>query len=80
MYRTQPYGFIFFVQFYPYDLDFAARNHASITFALFPGDDDGLLTWLFSKTIQLSVRDQLDPQETWIIAFAPSEKISFDEL
>ena len=77
VYRTHPYGYNFFVQFYPYGLDSAAGNHASIMFALFPGDYDGLLTWPFPKTIQLSVRDQLDPQNTWTIAFAPSEKISF---
>ena len=77
VYRTHPYGYNFFVQFYPYGLDCAAGNHASIKFALFPGDYDGLLTWPFPKTIQLSVRDQLDPQNTWTIAFAPSVKISF---
>ena len=76
VYRTLPYGYNFFVQFYPYSLDSAAGNHASIMFALFPGDYDGLLTWPFPKTIELSVRDQLDPQDTWTIAFAPSE-ISF---
>ena len=77
VYRTLPHGFIFFVQFYPYGLDSAAANHASIMFALFPGDYDGLLTWPFPKTIHLSVRDQLDPQNTWTITFAPSEKIFF---
>ena len=77
VYRTHPYGYNFFVQFYPYGLDSSAGNHASIMFALFPGDYDGLLTWPFPKTIQLSVRDQLDPQNTWTIAFAPSEKNSF---
>ena len=77
VYHTHPYGYNFFVQFYPYGLDSAAGNHASILFALFPGDYDGFLTWPFPKTIQLSVRDQLDPQNTWTIAFAPSEKISF---
>ena len=80
MYRTHPYGYNFFVQFYPYGLDAAAGNHASIMFALFPGDYDGLLTWPFSKTIHLSVRDQLDPQNTqntWTISFAPSDRISF---
>ena len=77
VYRTHLYGYNFFVQFYPYGLDSAAGNHASIMFALFPGDNDGLLTWPFPKTIQLSVRDQLDPQNTWTAAFAPSEKISF---
>ena len=77
VYRTHPYSYNFFVHFYPYGLDSAAGNHASIIFALFPGDYDGFLTWPFPKTIQLSVRDQLDPQNTWTIAFAPSEKISF---
>ena len=74
---THPYGYNFFVQFYPYGLEAAAGNHASIMFALFPGDYDGLLKWAFSKTIHLSVRDQLDPQNTWTITFAPSERISF---
>ena len=77
VYRTHPYGYNFFVQFYQNGLDAAAGNHASIMFALFPGDYDGLLTWPFSKTIHLSVRDQLDPQNTWTIFFAPSDRISF---
>ena len=77
VYRTHPYGYNFFIQFYPYGLDAAAGNHASIMFALFPGDYDGLLKWPFSKTIHLSVRDQLDSQNTWTISFAPSDRISF---
>ena len=77
VYRTHPYGYTFFVQFYPYGLDAAAGNHASIMFALFPGNYDGFLKWPFSKTIHLSVRDQLDPQNTWTISFAPSDRISF---
>ena len=76
-YRTHPYSYNVFVQFYPYGLDAAAGNHASIMFALFPGDYDGLLTWPFPKTIHLSVRDQLDAQNTWIIFFSPSDRISF---
>ena len=77
VYRTHPYGYNFSVRFNPYSLDYAAGNHASIMFALFPGDYDGLLTWPLPNTIHLSVRDQLDPQNTWTIAFAPSEKIYF---
>ena len=72
VYRTHPYSYISFVQFYPYGLGSAAGNHASIMFALFPGDYDGLLKWPFSKTIHLSVRDQLDLQKSWTITFAPS--------
>ena len=78
--RTHPYGYNFFVQFYPYGLDFAAGNHASILFALFPGDYDGLLTWPFPNTIHFSVRNQPDPQKKWTITFAPSKKISFRRL
>ena len=77
MYRTHPHGYNFFVQFYPYGLNTAAGNHASIMFALFPGSYDGLLTWPFSKTIHLSVCDQLDPQNAWTISFAPSDRIFF---
>ena len=49
VYRTHPHGYTFFVQFYPYGLNSAARNHASIMFALFSGDYDGLLAWPFPK-------------------------------
>ena len=38
VYRTRPYGYNIFVQFYPYGLDSAAGNHASFMFALFSGD------------------------------------------
>ena len=48
VYCTHPYGYNLFVQFYPYGLEAAAGNHASIMFALFPGDYDGLLKWPFS--------------------------------
>ena len=75
VYRTHPYGYNFFVQFYPYGLDSAAGNQASNMFFLFPGDYDGLLAWPFPKTTHLSIRDQLDPQNKWNITFAPSEKI-----
>ena len=52
VYRTNPHDYNFFIQLYPYGLNAAAGNHASIMFALFPGDYDGLLTWPFPKTIQ----------------------------
>ena len=77
VYRTHPHGYNFYFQFYRYGLDSAAGNYTSISFDLFPGNYDGLLTWPFPKTILLSVRDQLDPQNRWTITFAPSEKISF---
>ena len=64
LYGLDPYGYNFSVQFYPYGLDSAAGCHASIMFALFPGDYDGLLKWPFPKTIHISIRDQLDPQKT----------------
>ena len=77
VYHTHPYDYNFFVQFQPYGLDSAAGNRASIMFALFPDDYDGLLTWSFPMTIHLSVGNHFDPQNTWTIAFAPSDKIFF---
>ena len=77
VYRTHPLGYNYFVKFYPYGMDSAAGNHASIVFALFPGDYDGLLAWPFPKTIHLSVRDQLDPLKKWTRTSEPSEKVSF---
>ena len=77
VYRTHPQGYILSVQFYPYSVDSAAGNLSSIMLALFPCDYDGLLAWPFPKTIHLSVRDQLDPQNKWTITLAPSKKISF---
>ena len=77
VYRTHPHGYNFFNQFYPYGLNAAAGNHASIMFALFPGNYDGLLTWPFPKTIHLSVCDQLDPQDKWTTTFTPSERTPF---
>ena len=74
---THPQGYNFFVQFHQFGLDSAAGNQALFMFALFPGNYDGLLTWPFTRTIHLSVRDQLDPQNKWTITLAPSERISF---
>ena len=47
VYRTHTYGYNFFIQFYPYGLDAAARNHASIMFALFLGQ----LRWFIDMAI-----------------------------
>ena len=77
LHRTHRHGYNFFVQFYPFGLDSAAGTHASILFALFPGDYDGLLAWPFTKLIHLSVRDQLDPHIKWTVTLEPSEKLSF---
>ena len=77
MYHTHPHGYNFFIQFYPYGLNAAAGNHASIMFALFPGDYDGLLTWPFPKMIHISVCDQLDPQNKWTTTFTSSERTPF---
>ena len=49
VYRTHLHSYNFFGQFFPFGLDSAAGNHASIMFVFFPGDYDGLLTWPFPK-------------------------------
>ena len=77
LYRKQRHDCTFFVQFYPYGLDSAPGTHASIMFALFPGEYDGLLTWLFPKLIHLAARDQLDPHYNWTNTLETPEKLFF---
>ena len=80
VYRTHPHGYNFFIQFYPYGLNAAAGNHASIMFALFPGDYDGLLAWPFPKTVHLSVCDQLAPRTSGLLPSHPPRRHPFEGL
>ena len=77
LYHTHPHGYNYLVQLYPYGLESAAGFHALLMFALFLGDYDDILEWPFSKTIHISVRDQLDPHNKWTVNFALSEQVCF---
>ena len=80
VYRTHPYGYNFFVQFYPYGLGSAAGNHASIMIALFPSDYDGLLTWPFPKTINSHFAINSTPRIRGLLPSHPLRRYPFEGL
>ena len=77
VFRTHPYGYNFVIRFHPYGLDATAGQFAALIFAFFPGDYDGLLRWPFPKVIHLSLRDQLDPLNTWTQTIQPTQELPF---
>ena len=77
VFRTHPYGYNFVIRFHPYGIDATAGQFAALIFAFFPGDYDGLLRWPFSEVIHLSLRDQLDPLNTWTQTIQPTQELPF---
>ena len=77
VFRTHPYGYNFIIRFHPYGIDATAGQFATIIFAFFPGDYDGLLRWPFPKAIHLSLRDQLDPLNAWTQTIQPTQEPPF---
>ena len=77
VFRTHPYGYNFIIRFHPYGIDTTAGQFATLIFAFFPGDYDGLLRWPFSKVIHLSLRDQLDPLNAWTQTIQPTQEPPF---
>ena len=73
IFRTHPHGYNFFIKFYPYGIGPATGKCASILFTLFPGDNDNLLKWPFSKIIHIGIRDQLDPLNNWMKTIRPDQ-------
>ena len=77
VFRTHPYGCNFIIRFHPYGIDATAGQFATVIFAFFPGDHDGLLRWPFPKVIHLSLRDQLDPLNAWTQTIQPTQEPPF---
>ena len=75
IFRTDPYGYIFFCPILP--LRPCAGQFVTILFAFFAGDYDNLLRWPFPKTIHLGLRDQLDPVNTWTQKTQPTQEHPF---
>ena len=80
VFRTHPYGYNFLIRFHPYGIDATAGQIATLIFAFFPGDYDGLLRWPFPKAIHLSLRDQLDPLNAWTQTIQPTPEPPFRRL
>ena len=65
IFRSHPYGYNFYLNFYPYGFAAAIGTWASISLSISAGEYDDILPWPVSKTIQIKVHDQLNPLNTW---------------
>ena len=65
IFRSHPYGHNFYSNFYPYGFAAAIGTWVSISLSISAGEYDDILPWPVSKTIQIKVRDQLNPLNTW---------------
>ena len=77
VFRTHPYAYNFIVRFHAYGFDTVAGQFATLIFAFFPGDYDGISRWPFPKVIHLSLRDQLDPLNVWTQTIPPTQEPPF---
>ena len=73
IFRTHPHGYNFSDQILPYGIGPATGKCASILFTLFPGVNDNLLKWPFSKLIHIGIQNQLDPLNTWMKTIRPDQ-------
>ena len=73
VFHTHPYGYNFIIRFHLYGIDATAGQFATLMFAFFPGDHDGLFRWPFPRAIHLSLRDQLDPLIAWTQTIQPTQ-------
>ena len=65
IFRSHPYGYNFYLNLYPYEFAAAIGTWASISLSMSAGEYDDMLSWPVSKIIQIKVRDQLNPLNTW---------------
>ena len=65
IFRSHPYSYNFYLKFYPYGFAAAIGTRPSIFLSISAGEYDDILPWPVSKTIQMKVRDQLNPLNTW---------------
>ena len=57
-FRFHPYGYNFYLNLFSYGFTAAVRTRASISFFVTAGEHDDILV---SRTIQIIVREQLNP-------------------
>ena len=62
---SHPYGYNFYLNFYPYGFAAVIGTWASISLSISAGEYGDILLWSVSKTIQIKVRDQMNPLNTW---------------
>ena len=60
-FRSHTYGYNFILSLYPYGSASAFGTWAPISLSITAGEYDDILPWPVSQTIQIKVRDQLNP-------------------
>ena len=65
LFRSHPYGYNFYLELYPYGFTAAIGTWLSLSPSISPGEYHDILPWPVSKTIQIKVRDQLNPLNVW---------------
>ena len=73
IFRSHPYDYNFYLNFYPFGFAAAIGTWASILLSISAGEYDDILLWPVSNTIQLKVRKQLNPLKTWNQAIESKE-------
>ena len=73
VFRSHPYVYNFYLNLYPYGFAAAIGTWLSVSLSISPGEYDDILPWPVSKTIQIKVRDQLNPLNVWSQAIEPRE-------
>ena len=65
IFPSHPCGYNFYLYLFPYGFAAAIGTWASISLSISAAQYDDVLPWLVWKTIQIKVRDQLNPLNTW---------------
>ena len=65
IFRSHPYGYNFFLISYPYGFASAIGTWASNSLSVTTEEYDNILPWPVTKTIQIKVRDHLNPLNAW---------------
>ena len=73
IFRSHSYGYNFYLNLYPYGFAAAIGTWMSLSHSVSAGEYDDILTWPISKTIQIKVRDQLNPLNAWSQTIEPRE-------
>ena len=73
VFRSHPYVYKFYLNLYPYGFAAAIGTWLSLSLSISPGEYDDILPWPVSKTIQIKVRDQINPLNVWSQTVEPRE-------
>ena len=73
IFRSHPYGYNFYLNLYPYGFAAAIGTWMSLSLSVSAGENDDILTWPISRTIQIKVRDQLNPLNACSQTIEPRE-------